>query len=288
MRNSKIVLLSMLSLSLSACSTDYDCNSDDVHSTLMELIAGNTKSTENAVEGMFGVGGSAAAAKAFANATFAAVVTLDKNEDTGYFECKADVSVELPDGNVATHEVNYYVTQVESDDADFEVSAEQSDINSLRWAVNGRFNQNAQQQAKEQAHDDLVAGFKTNPPTAVTDADAAATIKQALQEMPGGFDETQFTLVAQDLNADGYKEYIALWRDPTATTSRVWKVKQFWQQAKTPGEQATLEYSYEDYYAYYGDHPINHYELAGNVLTVSDGTGWSEAREMSSRNIGPF
>lgn len=278
MKSVKYSFLLASTFSLTACGGGANCNSSEVKQSLLDLIAGNTSGTENAVEGMFGVGTTSPSRDAFLNGKISGVTTLSKNDDIGHHLCKADIAVELPDGKVVSQEMTYQVMKVESGEADFEVSADQSDINNLRWAVNGPINQELRKQAEEKKKNDAIAAFKKSPPIAVPEDEAIAKIKVALDEMPGGFDENQFTLFPVDLNSDGYKEYIALWRNTWESDNR-WNTKMFWQEATEPGQQATLQYSLEDFAPIYGDHPINHSELKGNVLTVSDGTGWTESRE---------
>lgn len=293
----KIALLASM-LALAACG-GADCNNSDVKQSLLELIAGDTSGTENAVASMFGGGSSSAAQEAFANGQITGVTTLSKDEDTGSYLCRANVAIEIPtNGKVVSSDVTYQVAQIESDDADFEVQANQSDVTQLRFAVNGPINQELRKQAEAKRKSDVAAAFKSNPPIAVTDEEATATIVQALHEMPGGFDPAQFVLYPVDLNGDGYKEFVALWRDVSNTVDyssslgsesqdgerrpyHDWKTKTFRQNAREPGQKAELQYSLEDYDRFDGNHPINAHEFKGNILTVSDGTGWSETREFS-------
>lgn len=283
MKTIKISFLLASTVALTACGGGASCNSTDVKQSLLGLIAGNTSGTENAVEGMFGVGTTSPSMDAFLSGTISGVTTLSKSDDIGHHLCKADIAVELPDGKIVSQEMTYQVMKVESGEADFEVSADQSDINRLRWAVNGPINQELRKQAEEKKKNDAIAAFKANPPIAVPDGEAVAKIKVVLGEMAGSFDESQFKLFPVDLNSDGYKEYIALWRD-TSSSRHIWKTKVFSQDAANPGQQATLQYSLEDYYPFYRDHPIS-YELNGNVLTVSDGTGWTESKEFNGSPI---
>lgn len=267
----KLFFLISLPLLLSGCGR-YDCNSPDVHQEIIGMLARNSP---------------APAVDAYGKAKFSSVVTIGKNSETGRLLCKADISVEMPDGHAVNRALKYTISRVESDDADFKVSVDDRDFSVLRWDVNVPINQDLAQQAQEQKKAALAAEYVSNPPVAIADAVAAEQIKAAIDDLPGGFDVDQYHLIAADLNNDTYREFIALWRDTYATANVVWHVKVFSQVAREPGGHAELEYSRESMDDLGLGHAVNHYELNGNVLTVSDGAGWSTTRVLQGMPINP-
>ena len=288
MKKTKLLVISALACSLAACG-ENDCTSKDVHETLLALIVGDASSVERKVEGIFGGSTSAIAEEALLNASVSNIVTLSKDSDLGSYLCKANIGVELPDGKVLSHEISYAISRVESGDSEFEVSADQRDITKIRFSVNRPINRELGNQAEIQRKNDRVASFKSSPPIPISDADALTEIKSVLRdEMPGEFDESQFAAIAIDLNSDGYKEYVAIWNDVSSSNGPYWKLKQFLQHANAPGEQAKLRYSLENYSLIGNKNSVEHYEIEGDTLTLSDGAGWSESHKLLSTNIGDF
>lgn len=294
--NSLIRIASVaLMLALAGCGS-ADCNSPEVKKSLLELIAGEVSGTEHVVESVFGAGSTSASMEAFANGQITGVTTLSKDNDTGSHLCRANIAVEIPtNGEVVSSDITYQVMQIESDDADFEVMADQSDVSRLRIAVNAPINREIRDQARAKHKSDLIASYQNNPPIALADEEAYAEIAKALIQMPGEFDPSQYVLYPTDLNGDGFKEFIALWRDVSQTETygsqdsepvpyHDWKATIFLQEANEPGAKAKLRYN-NDYHRFYGNHAITAHELNGNKLTVSDGTGWSETKEFHALPI---
>jgi len=272
MLKAKCIYLMPMVLLLGGCGSSYDCNSSDVRETIIKMFSRNSP---------------AAAQEAYAAAKLSGVVTLDKDGSLGRYVCKADMTVPMPNGKSATQELTYTVSRVDSDDAKFEVEIDEKGFNVLRFNVNVPINQAQATQAHEQKKSALAEEFAANPPAALDEASVVEQIKVALEDQPGGFDESQFHLVTTDLNNDSFKEYVAVWRDTWATDNEIWKVKFFYQSAMEPGGQAKLEYSLESSDDFGLGKSVKHVEMKGNELIVSDGEGWSDSRTFSAMPISP-
>lgn len=196
---------------------------------------------------------------------FRKVSTTEKDESTGYFQCNAEISVGLPSGEVISREIAYEISRIESEDADFQVSAAQAEIDGFRALVNGQINRERDQAESDKRHDELASAYSANAPVPLTDQEAEGMIRRQVSERRDGLDPTKFVVISTDLNSDGYKEYVAMWGNaPDSNTMDKWHVQQFWQKATGPGKKTELKSAIDTLYY----HELTRYELNGNVLTV--------------------
>lgn len=122
------VLACLASAAMVGCSGgDFDCSDPDVLDTFRGLLA------EPVSELM--------AHSALLGANVSGVVTNERDATVGYYSCRADVAVTTPGGRLVEQELEYEVVQVESGDADFEVSVYRAETRQFAEAVYRAFQQ---------------------------------------------------------------------------------------------------------------------------------------------------
>lgn len=111
-KNVGLLSAGLAALSLSACSTGYDCSNTDVTDMLVEQAA-NSGYTPYMKEVPAEWGPRLVNHTALRN-----VVTLDKNEEIGHFRCKANLEYREGDRSVTSKDITYEVRKIEGE-ADF-------------------------------------------------------------------------------------------------------------------------------------------------------------------------
>lgn len=270
----KFVLLAVGSLALSACGS-HDCSSSDVRKTLLGLIGGESSGIQGAFENSFGVGSSKESLAAFAAGKVSEIVTLQKDKSTGAYVCNAKVSVQIPEGDVVSLQMNYEVRQVESGDSDFQVLANRSDINSLRATVNGAINRLLGEKAEAARKAQEQQAYRDHPPVALSDDEARTAMIEDMRRSYYHIAEMQHAIVGEDMGGHGYKDYVIVYRDEIGGGAFSWQYKRYSQHAESPGAPTRLRGSQDE--SLTREHEISNIRLQGGVLTVSDGSGWSQA-----------
>ena len=105
-----MLVLGFAAISLSACSTAYDCSSADVTDMLVEQAA-NSGYTAYMKEVP-----AEWTPRLIDHTAVGNVVTLDKNEEIGHFRCKANLEYREGDRSVMSKDITYEVRAIEGED----------------------------------------------------------------------------------------------------------------------------------------------------------------------------
>jgi len=273
----RFALVAVFAIGLTGCGS-HDCNSGDVHETLLSLLAGDTSGMESMVENAFGVGPTAESLQAFAAGTVTEIVTLEKNKSTGAFVCNAKVTIPVSEDREVSLQMDYEVRQVESGDSDFQVLASKSDINRMRANVNGTINNHLRAKAEAERKEQRKQAFLDNPPIAMTDEEASAAIIEDMSRYNSSFAESSHAIVGQDFGGEGYKDYVIAYRSHLYGDTYGWSYKHYWSTAREPGEKVSLDGNSDQEIT--REHDLTSLQLHNGVVTFSDGNGWSQAAEI--------
>ena len=212
----------LAALTLSACSTGYDCSNEDVTEMLVEQAA-NSGYTGYMKEAPAEWGPRLVDHTAVRN-----VVTLDKNEEIGHFRCKANLEYRESDRSVTSKDITYEVRKIEGEDEftlEWEVGHNGitaiDPIKVFAFDVQSRWNAELEQQQAKDYQERLASHKEAARAWALQYAPEYATknppipygreaLKQHAMDDLGRLDLEPVMEQFHDIDGDGFIDYFAI------------------------------------------------------------------------------
>lgn len=208
----KVAIVAVMVVFLASCSGN-DCNSKSVHRTLLGLL-NQGDAYRDVVEARFGAQGSADAAEAFASGVVSEVATLSSDKENGRYFCSGKISIQIPGGDLVSQALNFEVREIKSGGGDFQVLADESEINRIRHAVTVPINRQAKESAARQEREGRLSAYADNPPVMPSDDEVYQFILGEVKErgVPEGQRLSDYKIITRDPDDYGYKNYVIAYR----------------------------------------------------------------------------